>query len=356
MKRIFWADALRALSIFMVVVVHSSAKVLYEWGSVVSGDLSIWAWNFANILNSFSRISVPLFVMLSGAFLLNKNEGVEIFFRKRIPRIVVPWMLWRTIQLFYNFDFSVSEIISNNFAGKVIATYFGGFWFMPMILGLYLLTPIIKPFAKTAKTKEFIYFFSLWFLFASLIPTLNQTFGKNISFQLPIFIQYIGYFVAGYFFVHKTKFTKTKLDQNKILFLTTCLVITLGTFSFTQLNGQFNSALYEYLSIFVVTASFTGFLSLKSYFETSSLFKSRELQLKISKISQASLGIFLSHALILDILTKGKLGITVHATIVNPFLALPMTILLVFFLAFLIVLALKRLTNYFLLKFKKFLI
>lgn len=341
MKRKFWADALRALSIFMVVVIHSSAKILYEWGSTISGDLSIWAWNFANILNSFSRISVPVFVMLSGAFLLSRNESLELFFKKRIPRIVVPWMLWGTIQLLYNLDFSITQL-SSNFTSKIAATYFGGFWFMPMILGLYLLTPIIKHFTKTAKNKEFMYFFSLWFLFASLIPTLNQVFGKNISFQLPIFIQYLGYFVAGYFLVHKIKISKAQLNQTKLLFIISSFVIALGTLSFTQLNGQFNSTLYEYLSFFVVTTSITGFLSFKSIFETSSIFKSKKIQLKISKIGRASLGIFLSHALILDILTKGKLGITIHATIVNPFFALPVTTLLVFFLAFFITFGLKK--------------
>jgi surface polysaccharide O-acyltransferase-like enzyme len=339
-KREFWADAMRALSIFLVVVIHSSAKVLYDWGNVL--ELS---WNFANLLNSFSRISVPLFVMISGAFLLNKNEGLLDFIKKRIPRIIIPWFCWGTLQLLYTYDFSLNAILNNNIFSKLAATYFGGFWFMPMILGLYLITPIIKGFTKKATKQEYLYFFVIWFFFASLIPTLNTSFGINISYQLPLFIQYLGYFVAGYYLVHKTKRYKFKMAQIDTLFIVSSLVITLGTYALTKNNLEFNASLYEYLNIPVLITSITGFISLKSILKNKTFISSKIIRNKITKISQASFGIFLSHSLILEIFSRGYLGVTIHGLITNPFISLPITIISVFSTATLIIIGLQKVTK-----------
>lgn len=330
-KRIFWIDALRALSIFMVVALHSSAKVIYSWDLVITGELSVFAWNFANLINSFSRASVPLFVLLSGAVLLEKKETIEQFLSKRLTRIVLPWFFWGTIQLFYNFDFSLKTILSGNLANKIAETYFGGFWFMPMILGLYLITPFIKPFIQNAKPKEFFYFFSLWFVFACLIPTVNTVFGISISYQLPVFIQYLGYFVGGYYLTHKIKLIEVVIKQTKLLYAVSTLIIALGTFALTRLDSDFNSSLYEYLNLPVFISAITGFITFKSLFESKKVLKTmKKVKDKIQKISSLSFGIFLSHSLILDIFTKGTIGLTIHGMITTPFFAVPLTTILVF--------------------------
>ncbi len=251
------------------------------------------------------------------------------------------------MQLLYNYNFSVAEILTGNLFEKISTTFFGGFWFMPLILGLYLITPILKPFVQTAHPKDFYYFFTLWFVFASLVPTLNQSFGINVSYALPIFFQYLGYFIAGYFLVHKVKISEKILEQTKFLFVISCALIAIGTYSLTTLAGDFHSSLYEYMNVLVLVTSVSGFISLKSFFEKISRKISDSWQQKITKISKASLGIFLSHALILDILTTGKLGITIHALKGNTFIFLPITILIVFGSSLVLVLLLQK-------KFKKF--
>ncbi|GIK83669.1 MAG: hypothetical protein BroJett025_02910 [Patescibacteria group bacterium] len=346
-SRLFWADAMRALSILMVVIIHSSAKVLYEWSAVETGELSTVSWNFANLLNSFSRISVPLFVMLSGAFLLQKSESLTFFLQKRIPRIVLPWVFWGSIQLLYNYNFSIETILSSTVYEKLATTFFGGFWFMPLILGLYLVTPIIKAFTKTAKTTDYAYFFILWFVTVSLIPTLNQSFGINISLQLPIFVQYLGYFVAGYYLVHKARFSKKSINQFGLLCIVINVVIALGTYCITKFESQFHASLYEYTNVLVAVSSISGFIALRSFFQNKAVRVKKTIQNKIVKISQVSLGIFLSHALILDIFTKGKLGFTLHALNGPIIIALPMTITLVFLTSLSVVLILRKYMNRF---------
>jgi len=69
-------DLLRVLASFMVILLHVSTKYVVE--NIGSPNLYFTIGNF---FNSITRISVPIFVMLSGAFILDnvKNKDYEFF-------------------------------------------------------------------------------------------------------------------------------------------------------------------------------------------------------------------------------------------------------------------------------------
>ena len=65
--RVYYIDILRVLACIAVIMTHASDDyVLDNFGSS----------NFmiGNVIDSISRIGVPIFVMISGALLLNKNH------------------------------------------------------------------------------------------------------------------------------------------------------------------------------------------------------------------------------------------------------------------------------------------
>ena len=76
-ERLVWIDLLKIISIFFVVLLHTSAFGVYQ-GVAANG------WWVANFYDSLARISVPLFVMASGALLLEKQESYRVFFSKRM--------------------------------------------------------------------------------------------------------------------------------------------------------------------------------------------------------------------------------------------------------------------------------
>jgi surface polysaccharide O-acyltransferase-like enzyme len=83
-------------------------------------------------------------------------------------------------------------------------------------------------------------------------------------------------------------------------------------------------------------------LALKDFFNKHPMFNAETIKQKITKISNASFGIFLSHALVLDILASGKLGFSIYELVANPLLALPLTIALVFSISLVIILTLQK--------------
>ena len=85
--RFFNFDILKCTAISMVLFIHIVASELYNYGKI-SGN----RWMMANIIDSFSRMCVPIFVMVSGFFLLRKDEDVKIFFKKRFAKFFLSFL------------------------------------------------------------------------------------------------------------------------------------------------------------------------------------------------------------------------------------------------------------------------
>ncbi|MBD2598484.1 acyltransferase family protein [Nostoc spongiaeforme FACHB-130] len=84
-NRLIWADYVRVIANFFVIFLHSAAPLLYQFKKIPDSY-----WITGNIYDSGVRMCVPLFFMLSGYLLLEKQETLETFFKKRFKRIFIP--------------------------------------------------------------------------------------------------------------------------------------------------------------------------------------------------------------------------------------------------------------------------
>ena len=90
-KRIFYLDALRALAILSVIIIHVAASTQY----LVNGHSAVYpflssSWFLNDIMALCFRIGVVLFLMLAGALSLGRSWEIKTFLGRRIPRIVLP--------------------------------------------------------------------------------------------------------------------------------------------------------------------------------------------------------------------------------------------------------------------------
>ncbi|ORM72420.1 hypothetical protein HA44_20390 [Mixta gaviniae] len=69
LQKIGWIDNLRAVACLMVIVIHTTT-----WYITNSDRVAESAWDLANLLNSASRVCVPLFFMISG-YLFSANAA-----------------------------------------------------------------------------------------------------------------------------------------------------------------------------------------------------------------------------------------------------------------------------------------
>jgi len=135
-------DYIRTLAILMVITLHtwSLAKVC--------------AFPLLNgVYHAFEDCGVPLFLMISGALCLSAPiESISSFYRKRLWRVLLPFLIWSAVvyvlsALLHKYD----EIQTWQDALRCYVPYLltnrinYAHWFVPLILVLYLLTPLLKP-------------------------------------------------------------------------------------------------------------------------------------------------------------------------------------------------------------------
>ncbi len=205
-KRNFGLDLLRVIACYLVIQVHAG-EFFYigEGGTVIPGIDSFWV----NVYNSVGRAAVPLFVMLTGFFLLPVKGEMKPFFRKRFSRVLIPFIIWCALYAFYQFfmgkvDFQTACInvlkIVINFGTEV-----GHLWYVYMLIGLYLFAPIISPWIQSASRKSIEFFLAIWAvtLFLPYIHLVfNEVWGEcfwNPTPMLHYFTGFLGYAVLGYY-------------------------------------------------------------------------------------------------------------------------------------------------------------
>ena len=166
-KREIWVDWMRVLACFMVMVIHSTEPFyLGGDGSLIDSRAdALWA----SFFDSFVRCCVPLFVIASSYLQFPLHYPTGEFLRRRALRILVPFAIWSVFYAFYwgepvsNFK---DLLLNFNFAA-------GHLWFVYMLVGLYILMPLLSPWAEKVGKKELSAYIAIW-LFTTLIPLIRD--------------------------------------------------------------------------------------------------------------------------------------------------------------------------------------
>lgn len=222
MKRIVFLDYVRVFACFLVMVVHASENFYGAEGSTDMVGPQSYLSNEADrlwvaVYDGFSRMAVPLFIIVSAFLLAPMKAGLTSwqFYRQRCIRILPPFfifmILYSTLPLLWgqiDAETSLKDIsrIFLNFPSQA-----GHLWFMYPLISLYLFIPVISPWLNKATAKEERFFIGL-FLLSTCMPYLNRCFGEvwgqcfwNEYHILWYFSGYLGYLVlAHYIHVHLT--------------------------------------------------------------------------------------------------------------------------------------------------------
>ena len=111
-NRIEYYDNLRVLAIFGIIAIH--VFQLWHHGEQVNG---MYIYMFSEIV----RYAVPIFLMLSGALLLNRDIELSYFLRHKITRIAYPFIFYLILSfilsLFTDKGFSYNIFSSTGISG-----------------------------------------------------------------------------------------------------------------------------------------------------------------------------------------------------------------------------------------------
>ncbi len=282
--------------------------------------------------------------MLTGALLLqpSKIEPIKDFLRKRWIRIGFPFLFWGAI--YFAWDYYADHLALTSsfvFQGVLSGPYFQ-FWYLYMIVGLYLLTPILRLVVAHAPPEIFKYFFVVWLLGAFIIPIpgiIGPFYLDGNLLTLPL---WAGYFVLGVFLL-SVKIRRRLLAGLVALGLISTLV---GTYAIAAtVGGPHTYYFQDYFSPTIILASAALFLLLNTLKvpKTQAEGPRPKVNWLLRQISQSTLAIFLFHVIVLEALQRGYLwGFTISGNNLNSIIEIPLVSAVTLFICLGIILPLKK--------------
>lgn len=220
-QRVIWADFLKILSIFMVIVLHISTKNMWQ---VNVGDRVFTIFTLYSLI---TRWAVPVFFMVSGSFLLNPEKEISNSkIKKYIFRLVVAFIGWSFVYAIFN-TFIAWDFSWDTAAERIWTNFYTGpyhFWFLFVMLGMYIILPMLRKICKISTKKELEYFLLIFCIFTVILPTLKKMEILNVlvlwldNLKVSFVTGYVGLYVLGYY-LKKYPFCKTNKGALCTLFV-----------------------------------------------------------------------------------------------------------------------------------------
>jgi surface polysaccharide O-acyltransferase-like enzyme len=301
-------DLLKATSILGVLIVHSSVGgYSYPIGSP--------NWLTSLFLAGMSRACVPVFLMCSGALLLDpeKELSLKTLYAKYIPRILAALFFWAMAYKFYDLlirrDISAEAVI-RALKEVLLFKHENHFYYLHIVLLVYAFLPVARLFVKYADKRLEEYALLLWFVLGIVYPTLRPcwpfTLLSGIPLQWLMNMTYasLGYALLGHYML------KYPLNRKFVYLLAAAAgfaTVFFGTWLTSARQNGFNEHFYEGMSVGVALLAFGSF-----GFCTARL--GRSVPAKIAPLvtfgSKASFCIYLVHIFFLK--AFASLGFTVR--------------------------------------------
>ncbi|QQG40924.1 MAG: acyltransferase family protein [Candidatus Levyibacteriota bacterium] len=298
---IFAADVTRDIAIIGVVIIHT-INAVYTRPDFFGGI----TWWITTFLDSASRISIPLFIMLSGYLLLKKDETMEQSLKRIASRIIVPFIFWVLFYFWYggglpSFNFIRVSILKNVFQSNVFHLYY-----LVILMGLYVIAPLIRAYLRSVSFASQEFLMKIFLVGGVLqvgLEFIFQTCAAENFFTR--WMPYTGFFIAGYVLGTKQHLLKT---SKLFIWYAAAFTTTVGLnylhyflvkykYNFLDAPGCLSYYSDHYLSINVVIMSLCAFIFLlhASY---GFLQNNRIAAKIIASLARTSFGIYLAHPFI----------------------------------------------------------
>ena len=299
-ERIEYFDVLRILATFAVIVLHLSAQ---NWANV---NVSSRAWFAFNLYDSAVRWAVPVFVMISGALFLGREVTLRTLLSKNILRIAAAFAFWSAAYAL------IDLLVYRDTPAGALMQFFQGhyhMWFLFMIVGLYLIIPLLQKF--TCDEPLVRYFLLLGLVVAFLLPqlaVLASFFSWNVSSVISTILTYghlhlpLGftvYFVGGYYLSRRT-FSKREELAVYLAGIAGFLFTVFASVWVSNRQGAASTLFYGHDTFNVLFMAVAVFVFARQHLNLAHAGnRTRSL---LRALSKYSFGAYLVHAMVIDAL------------------------------------------------------
>ncbi|MCP2327375.1 surface polysaccharide O-acyltransferase-like enzyme [Hamadaea flava] len=295
-------DLLRVVAIAGVVAIHVLGP-----DEALQGTLHWWV---ATAIQRASFWAVPVFIMISGALVLNPRahqDGPGAFYRRRLTKILPAMIAWHLVYVVGVRMWIFGEHLTLASLGSMFieSRFFTALYFLWLILGLYLLAPILVAFLRDGGERR-AYIFAgvvmLWSIALIMVPNMSRLTDSPHEVylgSLTIWLPYVGYFLAGW------ALRNVRLGPRGLLIAT--IVGVLGAAELTwQVGSGVDAPLLWALLPVEYAGPVTAVLAFCVYLVGLSIGGMIQLSAGqarvLRRLAEATFGVFLTHLLVLVLL------------------------------------------------------
>lgn len=221
-RSIKYIEVIRIIAVFMVIVNHTDLNWAY-YHNTQNGLTFI-----SSLLTTLIvKADVPLFLMVSGALLLDRDESIKNIWINRILRMVIVLVIFSLAQyvfhnIRYGLNISIQDFLIRLIQGNIQETY----WFIYLYIGFLIVLPIYRAFIKGTSLYGYLYIIIIA-IFLELYRTISIFTKINISSSLIDVLQiccsYSFYWIMGYFINKNIDLIKEKSKMVRVF----CIFIIL---------------------------------------------------------------------------------------------------------------------------------
>ena len=321
-QHIVWLDVVRFIAMFTVVCCHCTDPFNFYPGTAPNiGEIKPWGAIYGSVL----RPCVPLFVMITGALLLPVRGDTSTFYKKRIPRVFYPFLIWSVLYNLFpwitgllglnpqiildffpyageevmqqSFSVSLEYILMIPFNFSILAVHM---WYIYLLIGLYLYLPVFSAWVEKASERAKLMFLLAWGV-TLLLPYYYQfvsnylwgTCSWNSFGMLYAFAGFNGYLLLGHYLKNLEWSLKKTLAIGIPMFAVGYAVTFLGFRHITALPEYTDEMLelfFTYCSLNVVMMTIPVFMLAKKV-----KVNSERMKKALANLTVCGFGIYMIH-------------------------------------------------------------
>jgi len=314
-------DILRFLATLAVIMTHVCG------GIVDTIPVTTPTWMFLNSCRAAVTWDVPVFIMISGRFFLDENRNITLrnIFGKYLKRLILAFAFWSAAyQAYYVIHSAAVGATYLNLKGILSEWIAGAYhlWYLYMLAGLYILTPFLRKIAQDKKLTE--YFLILFVIsqfvtnYAVAIPKVGEIIRTVLDKTFFHFtLGYAGYFLMGYY-LHRYGIP----DKWEKPLYALGIVLTVFSVVATTLHSQYEGAPNEWFSKYQMPNIIIESAALYTFFikRVGKVQFSQRCCDFFARMSELGFGVYLIHALVIELITLTGLTVRILPVLTVPLL------------------------------------
>lgn len=241
---------------------------------------------------------VPCFLMTTGALLLRREKpiGIADCVFKYARRVLLALLVFG---LPYGWIMEYAEVgrlspaqLGNAVLRVISNRSFAHMWYLYVIIGIYLLLPVIRAFTDSCSERALRYVLLILFAFDFVLPTASTLLGIRIAFELPVASCYLFYVLSGHYLFRFRPgwMTRTRAVAAAVLL---CLMAIVAAY-LTEWRGARAVAPY---SSPVTAVCAAGVFALFSRL-------SGETPTRVLRLDEATFGVYLIHPVFIHLMYR----------------------------------------------------